>query len=320
MKLALAVDKYVSRRRSDGSPFVSSELNLKAFCRWCGDIELSSLAAERVTEFLNSSRCNSVTRVSKFSSIKCFVAYCALRGQMAALDLDKPPKPQSVPGPFIYTRGQVKALLHAVEKRLSRTTIKVDCRTLRMMMLTLYATGCRVDEVFKLKRSDVDFNNKRICFKNNQAPRGRCIPIGGEFRSALAEYLLATKAKGRGELVFVAQDGETIKRGYFYEQFRSCNAIAGVSKRSDGRGARPQDLRFSFAVHRISQCIRRSEDLNRLLPALSTYMGYASLTKSEQFLAFAPDRFREDLRKLSPAKGSRHWRDDVSLMDVLRKL
>ena len=75
MKLALAVDKYVSRRRSDGSPFVSSELNLKAFCRWCGDIELSSLAAESVTEFLNSPRCNAVTRVSKFSSIKCFVAF-----------------------------------------------------------------------------------------------------------------------------------------------------------------------------------------------------------------------------------------------------
>ena len=319
MKLALAVDKYVSRRRSDGSPFVSSELNLKAFCRWCGNIELSSLTSEGVTEFLNSPRCNAVTRVSKFSSIKCFLAYCARRGQMAALDLDKPPKPQSVPGPFIYTRSQVKALLHAAEKRQSRT-IKLDSGTLRMMMLTLYATGCSVDEVFKLRRSDIDLNNKRICFKNDQVPRGRCIPIGGEFRSALAEYLLATESIKEDEPLFVAQDGEAINRGSFYEQFRSCNAIAGVSKRSDGRGPRPQDLRFSFAVHRISQCIRRAEDLNRLLPALSTYMGYSSLTKSEQFLAYAPDRFREDLRKLSPAKGSGHWRDNVSLMDDLRRL
>ena len=109
---------------------------------------------------------------------------------------------------------------------------------------------------------------------------------------------MATESIKEDEPLFVAQDGEAIKRGSFYEQFRSCNAIAGVSKRSDGRGARPQDLRFSFAVHRISQCIRRAENLNRLLPALSTYMGYASLTKSEQFLALAPDRFRQDLRKL----------------------
>ena len=104
-----------------------------------------------------------------------------------------------------------------------------------MMLLTLYATGCSVDEVFKLKRSDVDFNNKRICFKNNQVPRGRCIPIGGEFRSALAEYLSAKGQSIRGdESLFVARSGETIKRGYFYEQFRSCNAIAGVSKRMTG--------------------------------------------------------------------------------------
>jgi integrase/recombinase XerD len=299
---------------------VSSELNLKALCRWCGHIELSSLAAEKVTEFLNSPRSNAVTRVSKFSSIKCFVAYWSLRGQMPALDLDKPPKPQSVPGPFIYTRGQVRALLHAAEKNQSRA-IKVDSRTLRMMLLTLYATGCSVDEIFKLRRSDVDFKNKRICFKNSQVPQGRCIPIGAEFRSALAEYLSAKEKAISGDgALFVTEGGETVKRGYFYERFRSFNAIAGVSKRSDGRGARPQDLRFSFAVHRISQCIRRAEDLNRLLPALSTYMGYSSLTKSEQFLAYAPDRFRQDLHKLSPAKSSRHWRDDLSLMDVLRKL
>jgi len=320
MKLALAVEEYVSRRRSDGSPFVSSELNLKALWRWCGDIELSGLAAESVAEFLNSPRCNAVTRVSKFSSIKCFVDYWSLRGQMPALDLDKPPKPQSVPGPFIYTRGQVKALLHAAERSQSRGT-RLDSRTLRMMLLTLYATACSVDEVFKLRRSDVDFKNKRICFNNSQMPEGRCIPIGGEFRSALAEYLSAKeKPISEDEFLFVAQGGEALKRGYFYERFRSCNAIAGVSQRSDGRGARPQDLRFSFAVHRISQCIRRAEDLNRLLPALSTYMGYSNLTKSEQFLAYAPDRFREDLRKLSPAKGSRHWRDNARLMDVLRKL
>ncbi len=320
MKLALAVEKYVSRRRSDGSPFVSSEINLKALCRWCGDIELSSLAAERVADFLNSPRCAAVTRVSKFSSIKCFADYWSLRGEMPALDLDKPAKPLSLPGPFIYTRGQVKALLHATERCQSRA-IKLDSRTVRMMMLTLYATGCSVDEVFKLRRSDVNLRSKRICFKNSHVPQARCIPIGGEFRSALAEYLSAKeKSQSENESLFLDRGGEAIKKGNFYERFRLFNAIAGVSKRSDGRGPRLQDLRFSFAVHRIAQCIRRTDDLNKLLPALSTYMGYSSLTKSEQFLAYAPDRFREDLRKLSPAKGSGHWRDNATLMDDLRHL
>ncbi len=176
MKLALAVEEYVLRRRSEGSPFVSSELNLKALCRWCGHVELSSLAAESITGFLHSPRCNAVTRISKFSSIKCFVDYWSLRGQMPALKLDKPPKPQSVAGPFIYTRAQVRALLHAAGRSQSRAT-RLDSRTLRMMLPTLYSTGCSVDEAFELRCSDIDFKNKRICFKNNRVPQGRCIPI-----------------------------------------------------------------------------------------------------------------------------------------------
>lgn len=320
MKLALAVETYVSLRRSNGSPFVSSEVTLKALCRWCGPMELSSLDAKRVAGFINSPRCAAVTRVSKFSSIKCFVDHWSLRGQMPALNLDKPPKPHCVPGPFIYTQDQVKALLDATETCPSRGG-SLDGRAARMLLLTLYATGCGVDEVFGLTHSDIRFKEKRIYFKGNYRLQGRCIPIGQELRSALAEYIGTKKTlKSGDEPLFTDRSGEALKKGRFYEWFKSYAATAGLNKRSDGRGPRLEDLRFSFAVHRISQSIRRNDDLNRLLPALSTYMGYASLTRSEQFLAYAPDRFREDLQKLSPAKGSRHWRDDPSLMDDLRNL
>jgi integrase/recombinase XerD len=320
MKLSLAVEKYVSLRRSDGSPFVSSEVNLKALCRWCGPIELSSLDAKRVAEFVNSPRCAAVTRVSKFSSIKCFVNHWSLRGQMPALDLDKPPRPPCVPGPFIYARDQVKALLDATETCPSRGGRR-DSSAARMLLLTLYATGCGVDEAFGLRHSDVSLKEKRIHFKGNHRLQERCIPIGQELKSALAEYISTKETPTFGDKpLFSDRDGKALKKGRFYEWFKSYNATIGVNKREDGRGSRLEDLRFSFAVHRISQSIRRADDLNRILPALSTYMGYSSLTKSEQFLAYAPDRFREDLQKLSPAKGSRHWRDDTSLMDDLRHL
>jgi hypothetical protein len=67
----------------------------------------------------------------------------------------------------------------------------------------------------------------------------------------------------------------------------------------------------------LNHWIKQRADLNELLPALSTYMGYASLTKAEQFLAYAPERFREDLRKLSPASGRRHRRDNPELLRSL---
>jgi integrase/recombinase XerD len=318
MKLTLAVEEYVSRRRSEGSPFVSSEANLRALCRWCGDTELHNLTSARVGEFVNSPHCNAVTRAGKFSAIKCFVEYWSLRDQMPALKLDKPARPQLVREPFIYTRAQVKALLQAAQRCQSPV---IHSRTTRMLLLTLYATGCRVGEVFRLTSLDVGLKDKRICFKGNHQSPERCIPIGRELRAALAEYISARETvRSEDDPFFLDRRGEPIKKGRFYECFRSCNTIAGVSSRSDGHCPRLQDLRFSFAVHRIAQSIRRKDDLNRLLPALSTYMGYSNLMKSEQFLAYAPDRFREDLRKLSPAKGSRHWRNNLSLMDQLQRL
>jgi integrase/recombinase XerD len=65
-----------------------------------------------------------------------------------------------------------------------------------------------------------------------------------------------------------------------YKHFGGLLAEAGVYKRDGGRNPHLQDLRLSFAVHRIAQCMREADDLNRLLPALSTSMGYANLTKS----------------------------------------
>ena len=80
MRLADAVSKYVEARRLGGSPFVSSEITLRSFCKYCGDIDVSEVTAERVSLFSNNLKCDPVTRRSKFSAVKCFVDYYCARG------------------------------------------------------------------------------------------------------------------------------------------------------------------------------------------------------------------------------------------------
>ncbi len=320
MTLALAVKTYVARRRSEGAPFVSSETTLRSLCKWCGDIELSGLTADAVARFVNSSGSSAVTRLSKFSGIKCFIEYWLLRGEVATLTLEKPPRPQFALSPFILSRTQVKALLHASEDWPKNDLIR-SCNTLRMILLMLYATGCRVSEVLELRSADINLKRKQICFRSHGIYQERCIPIGAELCSALAEY---RSSRGRlnatDEVLYRDQAGRRIKRGNVYKQFKVLLEKAGIHERSDGRGPRLQDLRFAFAVHRIAQCVHEGGDINRLLPALSTYMGYASLTKSEEFLAQVPERFRRDLRKLSPQKGRRRWSRDPGLMCYLGQI
>lgn len=62
--------------------------------------------------------------------------------------------------------------------------------------------------------------------------------------------------------------------------------------RSDGSSYQPRmhDLRSTFAVHRITSWIKEGKDLNRMLPALSAYIGQVGLISTERYLSLTPER------------------------------
>jgi integrase len=97
--------------------------------------------------------------------------------------------------------------------------------------------------------------------------------------------------------------------------------VSGVTRR-DGVASRPRlhDLRHTFAVHRIDGWIKHGADLNRMLPALSVYMGRHGLGSSDRYLTLSPERFRAQLNKLSPERGSRKWRRNPALIKFLTEL
>jgi integrase/recombinase XerD len=101
--------------------------------------------------------------------------------------------------------------------------------------------------------------------------------------------------------------------------FRNLRRLMGV-QRHDGAIYQPRmhDLRATFAVHRLTSWLRQKADLNRLIPALSAYMGQIGLGATERYLKLTPERFRTQLIKLSPQeRGRKRWRDDPALMKFL---
>jgi integrase/recombinase XerD len=57
-----------------------------------------------------------------------------------------------------------------------------------------------------------------------------------------------------------------------------------------------------------------------MLPTLSAYLGQVGLGSTERYLSMTPERFREQLVKLSPQRRKRRWRDNPSLMKFLAEL
>lgn len=190
-----------------------------------------------------------------------------------------------------------------------------------MILLLLYTTGISHDEVLVLRRSSVDLAKRRVFVDAIPTRPRRFLPIGPDLRQELMEYLKSTRKSSRpDDLLFRRSNGQPIRYRNLTERFAVLRKAAGLVPSAEGHMPRILDLRYTFAVHRLTQWIRNGRSLNDLIPALSTYMGYSNLTRAEQFLSFVPERFREDLRKLSPPRGRKHWRENGTLMSFLASL
>lgn len=196
----------------------------------------------------------------------------------------------------------------------------MDSRTFRIFLLTLYATGMRTGEALNLLRKDVDLNRGVIRIRGGRFRRPRNIPIGPDLQARLRRHKrVLAKVPGKSLYFFVGKDGKALYEVSLCVAFRKLRRLAGI-QRYDGAIYQPrmEDLRATFAVHRLASWLRQKADTNRLIPALSAYMGQCGLGSTERYLKLTPERFRNQLVKLSPRHPKRkRWRDDRALMTFL---
>jgi integrase/recombinase XerD len=157
----------------------------------------------------------------------------------------------------------------------------------------------------------------------NRIIGSRSLPICSDLLEELKTFarLRGHKKSATDQHFFCNKWGDPLTEPRVRVRFVHLRQLAAV-RRHDGAYYQPRmhDLRSTFAVHRITSWIKEGADLNRMLPALAAYMGVSSLVTTEQYLALTPERFRKQLRKLSPQRGQRRWRDDAALMKFLSGL
>jgi integrase/recombinase XerD len=150
-----------------------------------------------------------------------------------------------------------------------------------------------------LLRSDVDLKKDLLTLR--RIGKSRCIPIGRDVHKLLSDYLRSpVRRQHHNGNLFLNVGGEPIGYMAFYNQFRRICRRAGVARRDGGRyQPRIRDLRFTFAVHRLTSWYKQGTDVERMLIPLSEYLGETGLDSMEKYLVLTPDRFRKQLRALS---------------------
>lgn len=333
MTLYGAVQTYVNGKHARGVLFEEAAKILRSFSKGVGDVSLDTITPAQILDFLNGPRTSYGTWCTKFSLLKFFFEYWSARGLVDQSPM--PPRIRRPPlalaqafVPYVYARNELRLLFRATSawqnsSRQNMKTGRMDSRTFRMFLLTLYATGMRTGEALNLLRNDVDVKRSAITIRGGRFGRVRKIPIGPDLCSKLRRHKRGlAKVPSESPYFFVGKDGKALKEPALIVAFRKLRRLAGI-ERYDGAIYQPRmhDLRATFAVHRLTSWLRQRADLNRLLPALAVYIGQVGLGSTERYLAITPERFRKQLLTLSPERRKkRRWRDDPTLMRFLAEL
>ncbi len=324
MKLREGVQVYVDGKRVGGAVYTKGIQTLSAFCRHAGNVELSRITKRKVASFLDGPRTSAVTWHGKYNLLRNFFLFWVARDALRAAPMPLPRPPvTSTFAPYIYTRTQIRLLLSSIRASQKPDACQFDARTLRGFLLFLYGTGALVGEACRLRREDVNFRKRVMTIRSNRFDRSREVPIGPDMYKVMRRYHITNHRKGEmgAPQFFLNKEGNGLNESTLAGTFQRLRRIAGVA-RHDRAVYQPRlhDFRHTFAVHRLSAWIKHGADLNRMIPALSAYIGQVGLGSTYRYLNLTPERFREQLDKLSPRRGKRRWRDNPALLRFLADL
>lgn len=324
MRVSEAIERYLLRKRENGLVYNTEESVLSSFRHYVGDLLIANVTPEQVSEFLDARRVSRNRWIEKHRGLRMFFDYWSDRGYISALSMPKPPKrdDSSLRGPFVYSRSEIRRLIQATHGNQSHGLCSVSELTFRTALLMLYGTGAITSEILWLRRDDLNLERGLIAFRGNKIVLDRRVPLGKDLRRILVNYLRSEERKNvSSPNVFVSKYGEPLTADSMAQSFARLRARAGIARLDEGmHHPRMRDIRQTFAVHRIACWIKEGADLNRMLPALSAYMGFSRFCSIQRLLRITPERFKSALDQLSPYKGRKHWRDDPGLMKFLENL
>jgi integrase len=206
--------------------------------------------------------------------------------------------------PFIYSSNDVEALMAGVA-RLIPTPLRAA--TFQTMIGLLAATGMRVGEVIRLDRCDIDWTEGVVVVRASKFNKSRELPLDPTTVHALASYAEIRDrclSQPTSSTFFVSRVGTPVIYTDFGTKFRELVLLSGVGGDSPVR-PRIHDLRHSFAVHTLVRWYRAGEDVDALLPRLSTYLGHLAPTYTYWYLSAAPELLALAAARLESAERGR---------------
>jgi len=187
--------------------------------------------------------------------------------------------------PHIYTPGEIRALLRAAGALGPRGSLRPKVYV--TMLGLIAATGLRISEAIGLRLADVTAAG--LLVRQTKFRKSRLVPLHPTTRRALDSYLTArAKLAAADDAVFLSELGTRVRYPTVISTFLALVRHIGIHPGVGKRGPRIHDLRHTFAVRSLEQCVSTGDAVARHMLALSTYLGHARLWDTYWYLQATP--------------------------------
>jgi integrase/recombinase XerD len=207
--------------------------------------------------------------------------------------------------PYLYSEQDIERLMQAAKHLPSAGGLRGA--TYCCLFGLLAVSGLRIGEALALQRQDVDLEQGMLTIRGAKFGKSRLVPLDPSTQAALRRY-----AQRRDRLLdqssalnFLLNDrGTAMESSNVRRIFYRLSRQIGLRGPADHHGPRLHDFRHRFAVQTLVRWYRSGQDVERLLPVLSTYLGHAHVADTYWYLTAYPE-----LMGLATRRLEQRWED-----------
>ncbi|GLR69081.1 putative integrase/recombinase y4rB [Acidocella aquatica] len=295
-----ALRDYLAMRRALGFKLVSDGTALLSFVAFLEEARADYISTEIALAWAQiPTSVQPAQWARRLGFVRGFARYCSAidpRNEIPPVGLL--PFEYQRQAPYFFSDKDIEALLLAALARPAKDGLANH--TYHCLLGLLSVTGLRISEALNLMLDDVDLVDGILTIRSSKFGKSRMVPLHFSTVTALVDY---RERRGRflaGRQIphwFVNRRGTKVLCDAVEGMFRRLADRLGLVGKKGKRRPRIHDLRHRFAMQTLMRWYDNGQDIERLLPVLSAYLGHVEvrdtywyLSGFPQLLAAAKDR------------------------------
>ena len=302
--LQTAVADYLELRRGMGFKLLKHEKRLRQFISFMTERHVAKITTQVALQFATHDvRLSPRTMSMRLSDVRSFARY------QVAIDPATEVPPQGLlrdarrpAKPYLYSQTEIVRLLRAARDYPASKEFpgpwwqRSRGWSWYCFFGLLAVTGMRLSEVRNLRDDDIDAGEGVLTIRQAKFGKSRLVPLHRTMLQALRNHIKHRDcffAHVRPDVVpqflFVTSRGTALGVSAVNRRFRRISRQIGLRGPKDRHGPRLHDLRHRFAIETLLRWYRNGEQVDRLLPVLSTYLGHTRVTGTYWYLRCTPE-------------------------------